>query len=240
LIVTSEKEFVVRYGSQRIPYALSFRPRRQLAINVHPDLSVTVVAPESRSIEDVLPRVQRKAAWIAKQRRYFEQFQPLPHGRKYITGETHYYLGRQYRLKVEIGREEFVKLKGRFIYINGPKRFRTEKVQALLASWYRANAERIFHARLIRCLESAPSLQMPSPRIVIRSMGKRWGSCTETGNLLINLELIKTPIDCIEYVITHELCHLRVHNHGAAYYRLLARCMPDWQRRKKRLDSFVI
>ena len=81
---------------------------------------------------------------------------------------------------------------------------------------------------------------MPLPKIVIRRMGKRWGSCTEMGNILINVELIKTPLDCIEYLIMHELCHLRVHNHSQAYYRLLARCMPDWQRRKTRLDSFVI
>ena len=81
---------------------------------------------------------------------------------------------------------------------------------------------------------------MPPPNIVVRRMGKRWGSCTETGNILINIELIKTPLYCIEYLIMHEICHLRVHNHGRAYYRLLTRCMPDWHRRKARLDSFVI
>lgn len=114
------------------------------------------------------------------------------------------------------------------------------RVRALLETWYREHAEVIFRLRLSRCLKEAPSLHMPAPDIVILRMAKRWGSCTDTGNVLINLELIKTPLDCIEYLIMHELCHLRVHNHSPAYYRLLTRCMPDWQRRKRRLDSFVI
>lgn len=233
-------ELVVRYGGEDIPFDLAFRPRRQLAINVHPDRSVSVVAPEARSVEEILARVQRKAGWIAMQRRHFESFHPLPTARRFVNGETHYYLGRQYRLRVRAASMESVKLKGRFLIIETSRPGDPTRIEALLDAWYRDHALRIYEARLLRCLKDAPSLRMPPPKIVARRMGKRWGSCTETGNILINLELVKTPLDCVEYLIMHELCHLRIHNHGAAYYRLLARCMPDWQRRKRRLDSFVI
>lgn len=230
----------IRYGGEDIPFDLTFRPRRQLAINVHPDRTVTVVAPEARSVEEVLVRVQKRAGWIARQRRHFARFHPLPHPRGFVNGETHYYLGRQYRLRVNLAGRESVRLKGRYLIVETPRPNAAARTRDLLHGWYKERAEGIFRTRLLRCLKEAPSLRMPPPRIVIRRMGKRWGSCTETGNILINVELIKTPLDCIEYLVMHELCHLRVHNHGPAYYRLLARCMPDWQRRKERLDSFVI
>lgn len=233
-------QLVIQYGAEKIPFELAFRPRRELSINVHPDRSVSVVAPEARTVEEVLARVRRKASWIAKQRRHFEQFHPLPQARRFVNGETHYYLGRQYRLRVRKAAEESVKLKGRFLVIGTPHPERAGLVRQLLEGWNREHAEVIFRSRLARCLKEAPSLQITTPKIVILRMEKRWGSCTETGNILINVELVKTPLDCIEYLIMHELCHLRVHNHGSAYYRLLTRCMPDWQRRKVRLDSFVI
>jgi len=98
----------------------------------------------------------------------------------------------------------------------------------------------IFHTRLLRCLDDAPALRLPPPTLLIRRMARRWGSCTRTGNILLNVDLVKTPLYCIEYVIMHELCHRRIHNHSPGYYRLLSRCMPDWEKRKTRLEACVI
>jgi predicted metal-dependent hydrolase len=71
-------------------------------------------------------------------------------------------------------------------------------------------------------------------------MVRRWGSCTRSGRILLNLMLVTAPVTCIDYVIMHELCHLKEPNHGAGFFRLLSRFMPDWAIRKQKLDSFII
>jgi predicted metal-dependent hydrolase len=231
---------VIQFGGETIPFALEMRQRRRLSISVHPDRRVTVVAPEDCSLADVLARVQKRGAWITRQRAYFEQFHPLPHEKRYVSGETHLYLGRQYRLKIQNAATESVKLTGSYLHVAAANRHNSLLVQLLLDDWYRNHAKSIFHTRLLQCLDNAPSLRMPPPAIFIRRMSRRWGSCTKAGNILLNLDLVKTPLYCIEYVIMHELCHLRIHDHSPSYYRLLSRCLPDWEKRKTRLDSYVI
>ncbi len=76
--------------------------------------------------------------------------------------------------------------------------------------------------------------------VSIRKLTHRWGSCTKSGRVILNLDLIKAPIHCIDYVIVHELCHRQIHNHSLLFYSLLGRCMPDWEARKSRLESFVV
>ena len=230
----------ITFGKQRIPFALDFRERTRLAISVHPDRSVSVVAPCGRTVAEVLDRVQKRAAWIVKQRSHFDQFHPLTPPRRYVAGETHLYLGRQYRLKLISDDKPAVKLVGAFLRVHLSSRNDTDKIRHMLDAWYQNHARHIFSRRLEVCLESARALGPLEPDIVIRKMSKRWGSCTNAKCILLNTELVKTPLYCIEYVILHELCHLKVHNHSPAFYQLLDRCMPDWERRKKRLDLFVL
>lgn len=239
-MTTNRKLHEVTFGSQRIAFTLEFRDRERLAINVHPDRTVTVVAPQGRSVQEVVDRVQKRAGWIVKQRGYFDQFHPLTPPRRFVAGETHFYLGRQYRLKLVEDAKASVKLKGRFLWVHLPSRDDTDRIEKLLDGWYRDHAQPIFARRLDGCLRSARSLNVSPPELVIRKLTKRWGSCTKAGRILLNIELVKTPLFCIEYVIMHELCHLKIHDHSPAFYRLLSRCMPDWEQRKHRLERFVI
>jgi hypothetical protein len=235
-----ENVFILCYGGEEVPFRVIYRNRTQLSVSVLPDKQVEVIAPEGKAIDQVLASVDRRAAWIAKQRRYFDQFQPKLPGPRYVSGETHLFLGRQYRLKVREETPQTVKLVGRFLHVQAADRDDTNLVRGLVEDWYRTHGRAIFAHRLELCLASAKSLELSAPNLVVRKMVKRWGSCTKAGNILLNTDLVKVPVHCIDYVIMHELCHLKIHNHGKEFYRLLARCMPDWEKRKKRLDSFVI
>ena len=232
------KGYCLHYGRDKIPFDLSIRERKRLSISVHPDMKVTVVAPQDRSLEQILDRVRARAAWIQKQRRFFQQFQPSTPPPQFVSGETHYYLGRQYRLKIRKAKVERVKLIGKFLFIQMEDPKNQERVKRLVGDWYRDHARDLFEKKLGQILEFSRSLKVGKPKVQLRAMKTRWGSCTKNGTILLNPELVKAPVHCVEYVILHELCHLKVHNHGKQFYRLLSRHMPDWKQRKARLDGY--
>ncbi len=227
----------LRAGSSSIPYTLTRRSGDRLTISVHPDLKVIVRAPVSRSLEEVAARVQARSGWIVRQLTHFEQFKPPPAPRRFVAGETYLYLGRQYRLKTVHCDQADVKLLGRYLWVRTAAPSDAIRVKELVDGWYRRHAESTFARCLDRCLIAAKSLGVAISRIETRFMRQRWGSCSKSGRIILNVELVKAPVHCIEYVIMHELCHLRIHDHSERFYRLLGRHMPDWQRRKDRLDS---
>jgi hypothetical protein len=211
-----------------------------MEIAVHPDASVIVKAPAGTAADRIAGRIAKRARWIKKQLNFFQQFVPHTPPRRYVGGETHFYLGRQYRLKLKKGEQNEVKLKGPYFYVMTPDTSNRQLIKSLLDEWYKEHARSIFIKRLELCYAKANSLKVSRPKIQLRKMSKRWGSCSKAGSILLNTELVKAPLYSIDYVIMHELCHLKVHTHNSGYYKLLSKCMPDWERRKERLEKAVI
>jgi len=230
----------LQFGSEQFKCLIKFDDRKSLKITVQPDQRVIVNAPLTKSLSQVLDKVKKRAAWILKQRNYFEQFMPRLPDKAYVSGESFYYLGRQYRLKVIEGSSEEVKLIGRFFRVLTPDKSNAEHVKYLLDKWYRQHAMEVFERRLNVCHESAKRYGIIRPAIKIRAMQKRWGSCNSSHHILLNTQLVKAPIHCIDYVITHELCHLKYPSHSQYFYRLLSRLQPDWQIRKERLEKVLL
>lgn len=227
-----------RYGTALISYDLIRTNAGQLKIKVHPDLRVEVFAPDGKTGEEVDRRVIRKAAWIIRQQHYFEQFLPVEPERRYVSGETHYYLGRQYRLKVSVSsKEKSVRLIGRFLIIDTPDRKDREAIRKQVDGWYRDRARNIFNAHALRCYERIRRYGIDLPKMSIKKMEKRWGSLTPSGNIILNLALVKAPLQCIDYVLVHELCHTKHQHHGPKFEALLTKCMPEWKRVKERLEK---
>jgi predicted metal-dependent hydrolase len=226
----------IQFGSLKIPYSLTFSTRKHLKISVFPDGGVAVDAPKKRIVAEVEQALKKRARWIIRQQAHFERFQPLPAPRRYISGETHRYLGRQYRLQVRRGPSLGVELAGRFLWVSIAPRSKPVLIATAVQSWYREHARAVFERRLKVCYERARRYDIPLPILRIRKMKTRWGSCGKNDTIILNPELIRLPTPCIDYVITHELCHLKVHNHNRDFYALLSRCMPDWMSRRERLN----
>jgi predicted metal-dependent hydrolase len=223
------------YGSHLIEFSLSFTQRKTIGIKVHPHGYVQVIAPVDTPEELVFEKVRTKSVWILKQLKEFRAYRPKTPPRQYINGETHLYLGRQYRLKSIQSTEKALKLFRGYIYLQNPVTS-PEALKIQLDKWYKQKAQAIFEEMLLSLLEKFQRFNIQSPEIVVRTMSKRWGSCTPAGKIILNTELIKAPKGSIEYVIIHELCHLVHHNHTKSFYDLQTTLLPDWQKWKNRLE----
>ena len=147
-------------------------------------------------------------------------------------------LGRQYRLKVVRHGRPGVKMIRGFIIVHTRAPEKPEVTRRLVEGWYRKRARAKFAERLETSLARFPDPAAFRPKgLIVRRMEKRWGSLSPSGRLLLNRRLIEAPVDTIDYVIAHELCHMAEPHHGAEFYRLLDRVMPDWAARKGRLEE---
>lgn len=226
----------IQFGSRKIDFRLEYSDRKSLGITVTPEMDVLVKAPAGASMEKVKEKIKKKAPWIIKQQSFFLSFQPRTPKRKYVGGETHLYLGRQYRLQIQIGKEESVKLKGQFLEVIARDKSR---VKDLLQNWYLQHAREKFHAIAEPLIDKFKKHKAAPTSIVLREMPTRWGSCTPKGKIILNPELIKAPKGCIEYVIIHELCHLVHHDHTQKFIDLQTREMKDWEKWKMRLEKLL-
>jgi predicted metal-dependent hydrolase len=231
------KSLSLAYGDRTIEFQVRRRNRKTLSISVGPDLTVNVVAPHDASLEAILDKVRRRAPWIQRQLRFFDQFQPRVPERRYVAGETHLYLGRQYKLKVEPNIQQAIKLKRGLLIVQSHWPKDSERTRELLDGWYRERAQLKFRERLAICQQRFSNPDAFAPRdLLIRHLEQRWGSMTPTGKLILNRSLIRASVDAIDYVITHELCHLRHNHHGPDFFKLLDGVMPDWEARKLKLE----
>ncbi len=229
------------YGDERITFECKPRPlvNGRILIKVHPDCRVVVSAPQDTDDQQVLNAVEKRGRWIYQQLRDFRKQLEYITPRQYISGESHYYLGKQYMLKVIVAPSDTQGVKMLRGKLEVTLRHKSaEKVLQLLTDWYKARAREVFAKRLSAMLEQALWVS-DSPPLRILTMQTQWGSCSPNGRVTLNPNLVKAPRDCIDYVILHELCHLAEHNHSERFYRLMGQVMPDWEKTKKRLDGMA-
>lgn len=236
-MTTIRQEIV--FGTETIGYEIRFLPtRRTLGIEVHPDLSVVVRAPADCDLETIQARVGKRASWISKQLSNFQRYSPRTPARQYVSGETHLYLGRQYRLKVITGDSASLKMNRGLLLLTLPGKAEPDRVKVLLHRWYLDHARQVFIDVLDEFLPRFKGHQRP--RLIVRAMQSRWGSLSRAGTMTLNANLVRAPRACIEYVVAHELCHLKHRDHDASFFRLLGQVMPDWEKRKQRLETALL
>ena len=230
----------LRYGDRAVGYSLTEAKRltSRILIHVHPDGVVEVEAPQDGNPSLVRAAIQKRARWIFANLDSSSEARTHTLPREYVGGETHFYLGRRYRLDVKEARgQSSVKLVRGSIRITAPIADRAA-IKQRLKRWYRERAQDYFTRRIIQIASKIEWLDAV-PVMKLTAMEYQWGSCSPSGSININPALIRAPRHCIDYVLTHEICHLKEHNHSKRFYAALEKCLPNWVSTKAELDRLA-
>lgn len=210
---------------------------KNLHVGVYPPNGrIRVAAPVQLSDEAVRLAVVTRIRWIRKQQRRFAE-QQRQSEREMVSGESHYFEGRRYRLRVEelAAPPQVVTSSGGILVLRVRPGSDREKREAVLYEWYRSELKERIPGLLA---EWEPRLGVQASEVRTRRMRTRWGSCSiEKQRIWLNVELMKKPSSCLEYVLVHELLHLLERNHTAKFSALMGLHLPDWRARRDELNS---
>lgn len=206
---------------------------KHTTIKVKPNGEVILTTPLASSDAYISHIINKRNLWIQQKLEFFSHYQHTQ--KEYVSGEDFKYLGKSYRLKVIESKKEYAKLQRSYLELYIKNKSNKEHKQKIIYDWYYKKALLHFY-NLIEKLNKITKQQINN--IQICKMKTKWGSCNaETKNITLNIDLIKKPKKCIEYVILHELAHLIHPNHSKEFYNYLTCYMSDWQKRKILLEK---
>lgn len=218
---------------------VTFKDIKNIHLSVYPPTGkVRISAPSGTNIEKIRVYAISKLTWIKKnQKRLRNQLRESP--RDFVERESHYFFGKRYLLRIsETDLAQTVVLRHREIELVVRKAATKEQRQRLLEDWYRVQLKEKA-AKYILLWQKRLKLMVED--FGVRKMRTKWGSCnSEAKRIWINLELVKKPEFCLEYVIVHEMIHLKERNHGASFIAEMNKHYPQWQEYKDELNRLAI
>lgn len=217
------------------------KKRRKAAIVVCPDLTVEFRAPNGLSREAIREIVQKKAGWIWEKLEWFEANRLPSQEKRYTDGEKYLYLGKEYSLKIlpaEYIKKPFVSFRGSEITVFIPVSVSEDLKPALVkkAIWnFYSDCAGLEVDRFLKAYSE--KLKIDPPAFKVKHQKRRWGSCSADNVLRINFQLIMAPSEQLEYVVVHELCHVKEKNHSARFWNLVGELMPEYEVHRKSLKK---
>lgn len=235
-----KSSFVIK--GRNVVCEMSRSQRKTMSIRVLPDKRVEIKIPILYNVDEVEIFLTKHHRWLFKRLDAIED--NYTGDKKYVSGELHYFLGKQYPLEIiASNKNSVVFMEGRIVIshkVTKSQRHKSsesvsESVSNLLDCWYLEQAKRVFKECAEPLVKQMSKYNITPKSFTIRKMKTRWGSCSSKGSISLNLDLIKLPEQCIKEVILHELCHLVHFNHSKEFYALMTAEMPDWKIWKKEL-----
>jgi len=227
------------YQLQDIEFRIVYSRRRTLGISILPDSTVIIRAPLRTTLKTIGRIVEEKASWIIKHRDKYRQKESTRLNGPMAQGEDQLFRGQKCEIHIIHSKRPFARFKGNIIELGLEKSEDREEIRKILYKGLKREASGIFPGMIAAVLKKHEDRKFQPTGLIIRSMKSRWGSCSRKGIITLSTELIKLSDIYIEYVILHELCHLKHHNHGSEFYKLLSEVFPDWKKIRKDLRGFI-
>jgi predicted metal-dependent hydrolase len=231
----------INFGRKNILYSIRRGNRKKtVAINITPTAQVIVLAPHFLGKDKIERFVVKKAPWILEKQAYFARLSELYPEKEFVSGEQILFLGRNYRLKLIksetysdtptlVGRRMFISI-DKYLNLENKRRL----IRDMLSKWYFSKTKNIIKQRISRYVKI---MGVKQPKFKIKEQKKRWGSCSNRAILRFNWRISMAPISVIDYIVVHELCHLKVKNHSSDFWKLVSLALPDYQRRRDWLKN---
>lgn len=211
-----------------------------ISLRVKANAIVEVNADKKVSINEIKSFVLKNAEWVFRQKKRMQKIPKISNQAIFSDNTKVNYLGESYEILVKPGLCNKVEIAGKNLIVNIAGK-NQKNVHKLVKDWFAERAKEYIQARFEICLKKAEKIGVTNvSALEFRWLKTRWGSCSSTKKITINIELIATPTEAIDYVILHELCHTKIMNHGPKFYELQEIISPEWKNWKKFLSGKYI
>jgi predicted metal-dependent hydrolase len=237
-----KKNDIIKACGKTISYEIVYsRKRKRAVIFVLPDMRVEFRAPHGMSTNTIREMVEGKALWILKKLEWFEANKLPDQKKQYLKGESYFYLGKEYPLKIKLAdniKKPFTSFNDCQLIVDIPKNTPEDQLPILVKeaiwSFCRKRAEEEVE-KILKIYSK--KLEITPPVFKVKYQKRRWGSCSAENVLRINFQLIMAPPKQLEYVVVHEICHVKEKNHSARFWKLVQELMPDYEEHRKSLKK---
>lgn len=213
-------------------YTLVRSRRRTVGLEIRPDATLVVRAPTRAPVSYVESILRQKAGWISAKLALVRSRASLVPRHDFLTGERFPYLGHDWPIVVVAFQKEALTFDTRTGFTLDVAAF--DRGEVVFEEWYRARARELLAGRV---REYAARMNVAIPRLRITGAERRWGSCSTSGTVSFAWRLVMAPMDVVDYVVVHELAHLREMNHSRRFWAVVAPVMPDYDKRRRWLQE---
>ena len=222
-----------------ISYTVIYSRRRSMGISVHTDSRVIARVPMGTSDKVIEDMIRGKSEWIKKALNHYSTLNRIDQDESLKDGDRVLFMGKENLLRIKPSERYYIRRSDHAIEVGFRGEHDPRIIKAMLEHWYGTTAKPVLTKQFHETLDKYSKYNFAPTGFAVRKMKKRWGSCTSKGRIAISYDLVRLDPVFAEYVILHELCHLRHHNHGQGFYNLLSEVYPDWRTLRAELRKII-